>query len=310
MAKIIFMGSPEIAVPSLQALHEAGHEILAVVTQPDRPKGRGQSVTAPAVKLAAQALGLNILQPEKINSPDFVQTLRELSPELVIVVAYGKILKKEILTLPEIACVNLHFSLLPKYRGASCVAQALLHGDEETGVTTIVMDEGLDTGPILMQWSETIEPDETSESLAKKLSLLGAQQLQKTVEALERGTIDATPQTEEGASYAPLLTKEMGKIDWQKSAREIYNQFRGLTPWPGVFSFLKGLRLVLTEIRPLADSVAQQVGALKIDEQGRMRVQCGEGSIEVMKLKPEAKKVMSAVDFVRGLQGKEEIVLT
>ena len=168
MARIIFMGSPEIAVPSLQALHQAGHEIVAVVTQPDKPKGRGQGLAPPAVKVAAELLGLKVLQPTTLRTLNFAPELAQFQPEFLTVVAYGKILPREVLQVPSLAPINLHFSLLPKYRGASCVAQALINDDEETGVTTIVMDEGMDTGPILMKWSEPIRQEDTAETLSRR----------------------------------------------------------------------------------------------------------------------------------------------
>ncbi|MCC6272701.1 MAG: methionyl-tRNA formyltransferase [Deltaproteobacteria bacterium] len=304
MARIVFMGSPEIAVPSLKALHAAGHEIAAVVTQPDRPKGRGQVLTAPAVKAAAEALGLPVRQPEKIRTPEFAEELRELRPELIAVVAYGKILPPEVLKIPEICCVNLHFSLLPKYRGAACVAYALRNGDAESGVTTIVMEAGLDTGPILMQWSELIRPDDTAGSLSERLAVLGAEQLVRTVEALERGTVHPTPQAEAEASYAPLLKKEEGRIDWNRPAAEIFNRYRGLSPWPGVYGFLEGKRVIFTELRPVAGAAAGPPGALRRGPLGELWVDCGAGSLEISRLKPEGKSVLSAEDFMRGLQGK------
>lgn len=307
MARIVFMGSPEIAVPSLQALHAAGNEIVAVVTQPDRPKGRGQVLSPPAVKEAALALGLKVLQSEKIRTPEFAASLRELKPDLIAVVAYGKILPPELLSIPEICCVNLHFSLLPKYRGAACVAYALINGDPESGVTTIVMEEGLDTGPILMQWSEPIQPEDTAGSLAERLAPLGAQQLVKTVEALEHGTIHPTPQNDADASYAPLLKKEEGRIDWTRSAQEIFNRYRGLSPWPGVFSFLQGKRVIFSDMRPSAASTQGPPGNLRHGSRGEVLVDCGLGSLEVLRLKPEGKSVLSAEDFMRGWQGRSPL---
>lgn len=307
MARVIFMGSPEIAVPSLRALHAAGHEIPCVVTQPDRPKGRGQTLSAPAVKLAALELGIPVLQPEKIKTPEFAAALAQYAPELIVVVAYGKILPPEVLKIPKICCVNLHFSLLPKYRGAACVAYALIHGDDETGVTTIVMEEGLDTGPILMQWSEPIQADDTTGSLSERLAALGAEQLLRTVAGLERGDIQATPQSSEGASYAPLLKKEEGRVDWSKEAGEIYKRYRGLSPWPGLFSFLNGKRVIFSELKPSTLSSQGLPGTLRLTSGGEVLVDCGEGCLELLKLKPEGKSVLSAKDFMRGLSGKNSL---
>ena len=307
MARLIFMGSPEIAVPSLRALHAAGHEIACVVTQPDRPKGRGQTLSAPAVKLAALELGIPVLQPEKIKTPEFAAALAEHSPELIIVVAYGKILPPEVLRIPEICCVNLHFSLLPKYRGAACVAYALIHGDDESGVTTIVMEEGLDTGPILMQWSEAIRPEDTTGSLSERLAQLGAEQLVRTVAGLERGDIQATPQSSESASYAPLLKKEEGRVDWSKPASEIFNRYRGLSPWPGLFSFLSGKRVIFSKLKPSSLSSQGVPGLLRLGPNAQVLVDCGEGCLELLSLKPEGKSVLSAKDFMRGLSGKNPL---
>lgn len=298
------MGSPEIAVPSLKALQAGGHQALAVVTQPDKPKGRGQVLSPPAVKVAAEALGLKLLQPPKIKgNPEFVEELRGLQPELIVVVAYGKILPPEVLRIPEICCVNLHFSLLPKYRGASCVAYPLIEGREESGVSTIVMDEGLDTGPILLQWSEPILAGDTAGTLSDRLSELGAQALVQTVAGLERGNIQPTPQNDAEASFAPLLRKEEGQVDWTKPATEIFNRYRGLSPWPGVFSFLGGKRIVLNELA-LAPDFQGKAGSIRVSE-GRVLVACGQGSLEILRLKPEGKSVLSAADFMRGLTLQE-----
>jgi methionyl-tRNA formyltransferase len=307
MARYVFMGSPEIAVPSLKALQAAGHQALAVVTQPDKPKGRGQLLSPPAIKVAAASLDLKVLQPEKIKAnTEFVEELRRLEPELIVVVAYGKILPPEILKIPEICCVNLHFSLLPKYRGASCVAYPLIEGQEESGVTTIVMEEGLDTGPILVQWSEAIQPSDTAGTLSARLAELGAQALVQTVGGLERGNIQPTPQNDAEASFAPLLRKEEGQVDWSRPAKEIFNRYRGLTPWPGLFTFLKERRIVLSELALATESAAERpAGTLFQDPSGKILVACGQGSLEIRRLKPEGKSVLPAADFMRGLAGAE-----
>lgn len=306
MTRILFMGSPEIAVSSLKALQQAGHEIAGVFTQPDKPKGRGREVGPPSVKLAAQELGLKIFQPAKIRDPEVVEKIRSLNPEVLAVVAYGKILPPEILKIPRLGCLNVHFSLLPKYRGAACVAYALMNGDDETGVTTILMDEGMDTGPILMQWSEPVLPEDTAGTLAQRLADLGARQLVKTLEEWAKGTLEPVPQRESGASSVPLLKKEMGRVDWQRSAREIYNLYRGLTPWPGLFTFLEGKRLLLTKLRPVPGEAGGRPGSIH-DSADRMFVACGSGTIEVLSLKPEGKKILTAAEFMRGLQTKKDL---
>lgn len=301
------MGSPEIAVPSLQSLQAAHHQIVAVVTQPDRPRGRGQVLSPPAVKTAALSLGLPVLQPEKIRTNEFVEQLRGLRPELIVVVAYGKILPPEVLKIPEICCVNLHFSLLPKYRGAACVAYALIHGESESGVTTIVMEQGLDTGPILMQWSESILSEDTSATLSGRLATLGAQQLVKTVEGLERATLHPIPQAETEASFAPLLKKEDGRVEWTRAAQEIFNRYRGLTPWPGLYGFLGERRIVFSELRLGEEPAKGPPGTLRLGTHREILVDCGSGTLEILKLKPEGKSLLPAADFMRGLGNIDEL---
>ncbi len=307
MARLIFMGTPEIAVPSLRALVQAGHEIASVVTQPDRPKGRGQRSGAPPIKIAAQEMRLPTYQPAKVREPEFLEQLKAYSPDGIVVVAYGRILPKEVIEASPWGCINLHFSLLPKYRGASCVAHALINGEEETGVTTMLIDEGLDTGPILMQWTEPIAPDDTAETLAARLAELGAQQLVKTCEGLQAGNLHPVPQQEEASSYAPLLKKEQGHVDWTLPAQKVYNLYRGLTPWPGIYGFLGELRILFTEVRPRPDLTAGEPGALEVGAAGELRVHCGAGRLEILKLKPAGKRILSAPEFVRGLQQKNNL---
>lgn len=310
MAKVIFMGSPEIAVPSLKALNAAGHRILAVVTQPAKPKGRGQQWAPPPVKTTGDQLGFPVLQPSKINTEEFSKTLAEVQPDFICVVAYGKILPPGILRIPRLGCINVHFSLLPKYRGAACVAYALMQGEEESGVTTMQMEEGLDTGPILMQWTEPIAPQDTAGSLSARLAKLGARQLIKTLEELEKGNLEPVPQRAEGASYAPLLKKEQGHLDWKRPAVETFNIYRGLTPWPGVFSFLEGRRLIWAELRPVSRPKALPPGTVELSPNGEMYVHCASGALEILSLKPEGKSVLRTQDFVRGLPRKENLILS
>jgi methionyl-tRNA formyltransferase len=307
--RLIFMGSPEIAVPSLQALAAAGHEIVCVVTQPDKPQGRGQRLSPPAVKAAAQEMGLTVLQPAGLKAPELMEQLRSHRADGMVVVAYGKLLPKAVIEMTRLGCVNVHFSLLPKYRGAACVAYALMNGDDETGVSTMLIDEGLDTGPILMQWTEPIQEDDTAETVSQRLAELGAQQIVHTLAGLERGDLEPVPQREAEASYAPLLKKEQGHVDWSRPAREIYNLYRGLTPWPGIYSFLEGRRLLWVEVRPEAGESQGEPGRLGVGPGGEMRIQCGSGRLQILKLKPEGKRILSAEEFMRGLQGKHEWVL-
>jgi methionyl-tRNA formyltransferase len=309
MARIIFMGSPEIAVPSLKALLAAGHQIPLVVTQPDRPRGRGQKLGAPPIKQAAQALGLEVIQPAGVRDPGFAQTLREQNADGIAVVAYGRILPKQVLELTPLGCINLHFSLLPKYRGAACVPYALMNGDDETGVTTMQLDEGLDTGPILMQWTETIRADDTTETLSARLADLGAQQLVRTLAALEAGNLDPIPQDDTRASAAPLIKKELGHVDWRQPVQRIYQLYRGLTPWPGIFGFVGEKRILLNEIRPEPGPPSGPPGSLGLGPDQELWINAADGRLRVIRLQPEGKRILSAAEFVRGLKEKTGLII-
>ncbi len=298
------MGSPEIAVPALEALVKAGHHVALVVTQPDKPKGRGQSVSAPPVKQAAVNLGLDCFQAHQVKTPEFAARLREMKPDFMVVVAYGRLLTQEVLSIAP--CINVHFSLLPRYRGASCVASALLHGDTETGVSTIFLTPELDAGPVLLQWSETIQPSDTSEALSQRLALLGAQQIVATLEALESGRLKPVLQDESKATYAPLLKKEEGHVNWKENAKNIFNRYRAFTPWPGIYAFLNGKRVVLTglALHSLSDFGALP-GTLIFSADGKLLVQCASGILEITHLKPEGKKNLTAEEFMRGCRERQ-----
>lgn len=237
--RIIFMGTPEFAVPSLKALYTSGHEIAAVVTQPDRPKGRGHKLTPPPVKLAAQEAGLHVYQPVRIRDPEFIDTLKRVSPQLIAVVAFGQILPKDILELPVYGCINVHASILPKYRGAAPIHWAVINGETETGVTIMQMDEGLDSGDIILSEKIPVSPEDTTGTVHDKLAGLGAQLLVKAVQLISEGRAERIPQDHGAATYAPLLNKDTEKIDWAKSAVEICNLVRGLNPWPGAYTLLR-----------------------------------------------------------------------
>ncbi|MCB1214076.1 MAG: methionyl-tRNA formyltransferase [Deltaproteobacteria bacterium] len=295
--RLVFLGSPLIAVASLKALLEAGHEILAVVTQPDKAKGRGKQLAATAVKEAALSLGLPVLQPESAKDPDFLIQLKNLQADYFVVVAYGKILSKAFLEIAP--AINLHFSLLPKYRGAACVAQALIDGQEETGVTTMLIVEALDAGPILLQWTEEIKESDTVLTLSERLSHLGAEALVKTLEGLERANLRPVPQNDKEASYAAKIKKEQGHVDWSKSPQEIYQLYQGLSPWPGLYSFLQGKRLILAKLQK-SDLVKDLKPGELFIHQDHLYVQANGGSLEIIELKPEGKKLLKARDFVKG----------
>ena len=232
---IVYLGTPHFAVAPLQALAAAGHDIIGVVTRADKPAGRGRVLQPPAVKSAALDRGLTLFQPKRVREPDFIDQLRKMGPEIIVVAAYGQILPKEILTIPPFGCVNIHASLLPKYRGAAPVNWAIIQGEPATGITIMQMDEGMDTGGILLQESIPIDAADTTGSLLEKLSSLGSRMIVDALERIKEGTLPVTAQDNAAATMAPILKKEDGRIDWTLPAREIHNRVRGLSPWPGAY---------------------------------------------------------------------------
>ena len=294
--RLIFMGTPAFAVPSLDRIVAAGHEVVAVFTQPDRPKGRGQRDAMPAVKEAALRLGLAVHQPEKVRRPEVVEQLRGMAPEAMVVVGYGQIIPKTILDIPPMGIVNVHASLLPKYRGAAPIQWAIARGENRTGVTTMRINEGLDTGDMLLKWETEIGAEETAVELGERLAAAGAELLVRTLAELP--TIGAEPQDESQASYAPILKKEDGKIEWTMPAREVLNRVRGFVPWPGAFGFLRGQRLVIW--KAAAGEVVLPPGALRVVNR-KLYAGCGDGlSIELREVQLEGKKRMQAAAFVNG----------
>ena len=300
--KIIFMGTPDFAVPCLSTLNE-NYDIIAVITQPDRPKGRGQKLTPSPVKEYALAHQLNILQPEKIKTPEIEKQLESLAPDLIVVVAFGQILSKQILDIPRLGCINVHASLLPQYRGAAPIHWSIINGEDKTGITTMFMDVGLDTGDMILKEEVVISQEMTTGELHDKLMELGATTLLKTVTQLEQSTASRTKQNDEDSSYAPLLTKELEKINWSLSAQKIYDLIRGLNPWPVAFCNFKGKKLKLWHTKVVDNSaVLGEIGnVLALTEQG-FTVQTGAGILEILELQPESKRKMAAKDFVCGNQ--------
>ncbi|MCI9487952.1 MAG: methionyl-tRNA formyltransferase [Lachnospiraceae bacterium] len=303
--KLVFMGTPEFSVPSLEALVGGGHEVAAVVTQPDKRRGRGKEMQMPPVKEAALAHGIPVFQPERIRgNAEFLETLREIRPAAIVVAAFGQLLPKEVLTLPEYGCINIHASLLPKYRGAAPIQWAIIDGERETGITTMYMEEGLDTGDMLLKTVIPIETDETGGSLHDKLAAAGGPLILKTLAGLSEGTVRRVPQTGE-TCYARMLTKAMGRVDWSMSAAAIERLVRGLSPWPGTYSRLGGrtVKFWRTEVckekfffggeRPAPGTVATVTRDAVI-------VQTGDGLLAVKELQPEGKKRMDAGAFLRG----------
>ena len=261
--KIVFMGTPEFSVPCLEMLVRKGHAVVAAVTQPDKPVGRKQSVTVfPPVKEAALKLGItNILQPEKVGTREFIDTLGDLAPDLIVTIAYGKILPRDVLEIPPLSCINVHGSLLPKYRGAAPIQWAIINGDSVSGVTTMYMDAGMDTGDMLLKKEVEITEDMTYRELYEKLEVLSAEVLEDTLDELEKGALVRIRQNSAEASAVPMMKKEMGLIDWSKSARQIHNLVRGTDPWPGAYTYYRGGRLkiwkaaIIKEKEPVFDEL-------------------------------------------------------
>jgi methionyl-tRNA formyltransferase len=296
--RLIFLGTPEFAVPSLEALVAAGHEVAAVYTQPDRPRGRGRQLAAPPVKEAAMRHGMPVRQPERIRRPEVIEEIRQLAPEVMVVVGYGQILPPALLAIPPRGILNVHASLLPKYRGAAPIQWAIANGEWETGVTIMKIDEGLDTGDILLQRATEIGEQETAPELAARLAVLGAELL---VEALGRlDEIRPRPQNHELASYAPVLKKEDGRIDWRWEAKKIYNRSRGFVPWPGTYTEFRGQILHIWKAKPLEDAELGPPGTLHASNR-RLMVACGnQTALELLEVQLEGRKRMSAKAFLNG----------
>jgi methionyl-tRNA formyltransferase len=294
--KLIFMGTPAFAVPTLERLVESGHHIVAVFTQPDRPKGRGQHDAMPPVKEAALRLGLAIHQPERVRRPEVVEQIRAMAPEAIVVVGYGQIIPKSILDIPPKGIVNVHASLLPKYRGAAPIQWAIARGETRTGVTTMRINEGLDTGDMLLKWETEIGPEETAPELGERLAQAGADLAVRTMAEIDR--IRPEPQDDAQATYAPILKKEDGRIDWHKPAREILNRMRGFDPWPGSYATLRGQKFQIWKAASGEPKLAP--GTLRsIDK--KLYAGCGEGeSIELKEVQLEGKKRMTEAAFLNG----------
>ena len=301
--KIVFMGTPDFAKESLEAIYNAGHEILAVVTNPDRPKGRGMKMVASPVKEFAASKELKIYQPEKVRKNlEFIKEIKVLEPDVICVVAYGKILPKEILEIPKLGCINVHGSLLPKYRGAAPIQWAVINGEKKTGVTTMYMDIGMDAGDMILKEETEIDPDETTGALWDRLARIGAELLVKTLVQIENKTAPRIPQGEE-FSMAPMLKKEMSKIDWEnKTAQEIKNLVRGLNPIMGTYSYLNGKKIKIWKV-DIIDSDNENAPngtVLKSDCKDDLYIKANNGTIKIIEIQGENAKRMNIQDFLRG----------
>lgn len=299
--KLLFMGSAAFAVPSLEALCASGHDVLEVVAQPDKPAGRGMHLTACPAASAAQRLGLPLFQPKSVRGLEVIDHIRALEPELIAVVAYGKILPRELLEIPPRGCVNVHASLLPKYRGAAPIAWAIANGETETGVTTQRIAEELDAGDVLLCARTPIDAAETAAELHDRLAPMGAGLLLKTIEGIERGSIQPVPQDPAQATFAPIIRKGDGRIDWSQPAATIFNRIRAFTPWPGSYASLFGKKLKVIRAEPRGQGPCAPPGTV-VEGGGHLAVACGEGVLYLLEVQLEGKRKTSAADFLRGHQ--------
>ena len=297
--RILFMGSPEMAVPSLQAVNEIGH-IVGVVTQPPKASGRGRKLTQSPIFREAINAGLEIMTPDTLKTPDTEDALRKLEPDIAVVVAYGKILPPNILAVPRLGCVNIHASILPELRGAGPIQWAIARGYTETGVTLMQMDEGMDTGPILMQRRTPIGALETAGELGARLALIGADLLREGLPLLDRGELPPVDQDSSLATYAPLLTKTDGLIDWTLTADEIANRIRGFSPWPGTYTTRAGSRILITRAIALEEPDQSPSGTISSSGSTGIQISCGGGTLKVLAVKPEGKREMTVEEFISG----------
>ena len=312
--RIVFMGTPDFSVPALKALVEAGHQVIAVVTQPDKPKGRGKEVQMTPVKIQAMEYGIPVYQPAKVREASFVEVLKGLEADVYVVIAFGQILPKAVLELPKYGCINIHASLLPKYRGAAPIQWCVIDGERETGITTMMMDVGLDTGDMLEKAVIPIEEKETGGSLHDKLSMAGGDLILSTLKKLEEGTLVRTPQTDEGTCYAQMLTQSLGDIDWNQGAVSIERLIRGLNPWPSAYTMWNGktIKIWAADViagREAADFLSEPgvpaetgtaPGTVVCSDKRGLVVCTGGGLLSIRELQMEGKKRMDTPAFLRG----------
>ena len=304
--RIVFMGTPDLAATVLKAELDAGYNIVAAVTQPDKPKGRGGKVAMSPVKELCLEKGIPVLQPERAKSDEFFEELQGFKPDMITVAAYGKILPKRVLDLPKYGCINVHTSLLPKYRGAAPIQWPILNGDSETGATIMFMDEGCDTGDIIAQKRIAIAEDETGETLHDKVAAAGAKLLCELIPAIADGTATRTPQNHAESTYVGMMDKELGKLDFSKSAKELERYVRGLSPWPGTFTFVNGKLLKIKKAFVKENSTKAAPGTV-LRGKGSLDIVTADGILAVTELQPEGKKAMGAGDFLNGIKGDLEV---
>ncbi len=297
--KAAFFGTPAIAVPALSAL-SAMADVQLVICQPDKPSGRGLTVAAPAVKVRALELGLRVEQPTKVRVPEFAESLRALELDVAVVMAYGRILPKGVLDAPRLGCINLHASLLPKYRGAAPITWSVVHGETVTGVALMQMDEGMDTGPVFTMREVPIGSDATAGDVAELLAACSATMVAEDLPRVLSGELIATPQDHGAATHAPMLTKDDGKVDFAKTAAQVHDHVRGMSPWPGAWTRIDGKLLKILETRRSPGGPAALPGTVVVADKGRIELACGEGRVELVRAQIEGKKALGAVDLVAG----------
>lgn len=309
--KVVFMGTPDFAVPCLQKLIDEKYYIAAVVTQPDRPKGRGKKMVAPPVKELAEKYNIPVFQPEKVRNPEFIEVLRSIAPDLIVVIAFGQILPKEILDIPTYGCINVHGSLLPKYRGAAPIQWAIINGEKITGVTTMFMDEGMDTGDMILKKEIFIEPEYTAGDLHNIMAPVGAELLKETLNELIRGNIKREKQDENEATYAPMLKKENGLIDWSQPSYKIVNLIRGLSPWPSAYTFYKDQMIKIWKAE-VYDKIYEfnAIGEIvEVIKNKGLIVKTGDSSLLITEIQAPNGKRMTVEEYLRGHDIEQNIIL-
>lgn len=306
--KVIFMGTPDFSVGTLEALIAAGHEVTLAVTQPDKPKGRGKSMQYPPVKEAALAHGIEVYQPKRIREPECVEYLKKYEADIFVVVAFGQILTKEILEMPKYGCINVHASLLPKYRGAAPIQWAVINGEKVTGVTTMRMDEGIDTGDMILKEEVVLDKEETGGSLFDRLAKKGADLCVKTLTAIEEGTATYTPQKHEEATHTTMIKKQLGEMDWTKPAQELECLVRGLNPWPSAYTHLNGKTLKIWKTSVLEKETEKEPGTIEVGK-NTIAVQTGKGMLQLEEIQLEGKKRMQTDAFLRGVSLETGMIL-
>lgn len=306
---IVFMGTPDFAVPSLEALYKSGHNISLVVTQKDRPRGRGKKILPTPVKEKAMELGLEVYQPDSVNSSESISKITEISPDCIVVIAFGQILKKNILNLPKYGCLNIHASILPKYRGAAPINWAIINGEQETGISIMEMEEGLDTGDILKVEKIPIANDDNSETIHDRLSLLGSKLIVETLSDIEKGNVERSPQNDQESTYAPKISKKTGRIDWNSNGDNIINLVRGLKPWPSAYMVYKDQNVKIHEVEKIEKFLDTDNGVVvKVANEG-IYVNCNDSCIVIKELQFSGKKKLKVSDYLRGNKFEENIRL-